>query len=163
MEDVDSEHVGEGGHHLMTEHGDFEILKQSPMLGDNKFKLEIGELDHVLSHPSGLKNVSLAPTVSADGAPSSSPTTLTLYITSMMDFSQGEYEAYASMMAAIKCQDDRAGERGARPEWVWEFWQNDWVFRRESEVWGKFSSIIPCFPPETGFCRMPSTVSQLFA
>jgi hypothetical protein len=41
------------------------------------------------------------------------------------------------MMAAIKCQDDRVGERGARAEWVWEFWQNDWAFRQGSEVWGK--------------------------
>jgi hypothetical protein len=45
----------------------------------------------------------------------------------------------ASMMAAIKCQDDRVG---ARPEWVWEFWQNDWVFRRESEVWGNDNQLI---------------------
>lgn len=41
------------------------------------------------------------------------------------------------MMTSIKCQDDRAGERGARPEWVWEYWQTDWVFRQESEVWGE--------------------------
>ncbi|CAA7259631.1 unnamed protein product [Cyclocybe aegerita] len=99
-------------------HGDFEILKHSPMLGDNKFKLEI------------------APTIPADGSSASSPTTLSLYITSLLlDFAQGDYETHASMMAAIKCQDDRAGERGARPDWVWEYWQNDWVFRRESEVW----------------------------
>jgi len=55
----------------------------------------------------------------------------------MVDLIQDNYEAYASMMAAIKCQDDRAGERGARPEWAWEFWQNNWVFRRGSEVWGE--------------------------
>lgn len=54
----------------------------------------------------------------------------------MMDFA--DYEMSASMMTAIKCQDDRAGERGARAEWVWEFWQNDWVFRQESEVWGEY-------------------------
>lgn len=53
-----------------------------------------------------------------------------------MDFAHADYEMSASMMTAIKCQDDRVGERGARPEWVWEFWQNDWVFREESEVWG---------------------------
>ena len=82
----------------------------------------------------------LAPTLPVDGAPSS-PTTLSIYVTSLMlDFppSQGDYETCASMMAAIKCQDDRVGERGARPEWIWEFWQNDWVFRRESEVWGSY-------------------------
>lgn len=40
------------------------------------------------------------------------------------------------MLAAIKCQDDRVGERGARANWVWEFWQHDWAFRQENEVWG---------------------------
>ena len=55
----------------------------------------------------------------------------------MLEFVQGDYETHASMMAAIKIEDDRVGQRGARPDWVWEFWQNDWVFRRESEVWGK--------------------------
>lgn len=60
----------------------------------------------------------------------------------MVDFTQDEYEAYASMMAAVKCQDDLAGQSGARPEWVWEFWQNDWVFRRGSEVWGEPSKDI---------------------
>ena len=78
----------------------------------------------------------LAPTLPVDGAPPSSPTTLSIYITS--DFPQGDYEICASMMAAIKCQDDRVGERGARAEWIWEFWQNDWVFRREHEVWGRY-------------------------
>ncbi|KAF9534771.1 hypothetical protein CPB83DRAFT_842918 [Crepidotus variabilis] len=108
----------EGSQLLISDHGDFEILKQSPVLGDSKFKLEI------------------APTVPADGSSAQNLTTLSLFITSLMvDFAQDDYEAYASMMAAIKCQDDRAGERGARPEWVWEFWQNDWVFRRGSEVW----------------------------
>ena len=45
----------------------------------------------------------------------------------------------ASMFAAIKCQDDRVGERGARAEWAWECWQNLWVFRQGSEVWGELS------------------------
>ncbi|KAJ7129390.1 hypothetical protein C8R44DRAFT_615450 [Mycena epipterygia] len=85
---------------------DFEILKHSPMIGDDKFKLEIGA--------------------------TSKPSALSIYITSLiLDFAHN-YEMNASMMAAIKCQDDRVG---ARAEWVWEFWQNDWVFRRESEVW----------------------------
>jgi hypothetical protein len=55
----------------------------------------------------------------------------------MVDFAHG-FEMSASMMAAIKCQDDRVGVRGARSEWIWEFWQNDWAFRQESEVWGLF-------------------------
>ena len=70
----------------------------------------------------------------------SSQSFLSLYVTSlMMDYAQGDYETSASMMAGIKCQDDRIGERGARPDWVWEFWQNNWVFRQESEVWGKLT------------------------
>lgn len=65
-----------------------------------------------------------------------------MYITSLaLDFAHPDYEMSASMMAAIKCQDDRSGERGARPEWLWENWQNDWVFRQESEVWGMLINI----------------------
>jgi hypothetical protein len=64
--------------------------------------------------------------------------TLSLFITSLMlEYSHPEFAHSASMMAAIKCQDDRAGERGARANWVWENWQNDWLFRQESEVWGE--------------------------
>lgn len=63
--------------------------------------------------------------------------TLSLYITSlMMEYPQAD-EISASMMVAIKCQDDCVGERGARAEWVWEMWQNDWVYRQEREFWGK--------------------------
>ncbi|KAF9478172.1 hypothetical protein BDN70DRAFT_880338 [Pholiota conissans] len=88
------------------------------MLGDHKYKLEIAPI----------------PLEGEGGANTS--TSLSLYITSLvLDFAQEEHETHASMMAAIKCQDDRIGERGARPEWIWEFWQNDWVFRHESEVW----------------------------
>lgn len=65
------------------------------------------------------------------------PRTLSLYVTSvMLEFAHADYEISASMFAGIKCQDDRAGERGARHDWAWEFWQNDWVFREDSEVWG---------------------------
>jgi hypothetical protein len=77
-------------------------------------------------------DVSIARTASVSGPP-----TLSLYITSLVvDFSQNDYEMSATMMAAIKSQDDKTGERGARAEWVWEVWQNDWIFRQESEVWG---------------------------
>jgi hypothetical protein len=95
---------------------DFDLLKQSPMLGDNKYKLEIA-----LTSPSE----------------ELSKPFLSLYITSLvMDYAHGDFESSATMLAAIKCQSDAIGARGARPEWVWEFWQNDWVFRQESEVWG---------------------------
>jgi hypothetical protein len=63
---------------------------------------------------------------------------LVLFVTSvMLEYAHSDYEISSSMFAGIKCQDDRAGERGARPEWAWEFWQNDWVFREDSEVWGE--------------------------
>ena len=60
----------------------------------------------------------------------------------VLEYAHPEYEMYTSMFAAIKCQEDRAGERGARAEWAWEFWQNDWVFREDSEVWGKRFEIL---------------------
>ena len=68
--------------------------------------------------------------------------TLSLYVTSLMvDFAQPDYELAASVMAGIKCQADRAGERGYPAEWVWDFWQANWVFRQEHEVWGTFNCV----------------------
>lgn len=65
------------------------------------------------------------------------PPALSLYITSLLiDYAHTDYELSASMFAAIKCQDDQVGERGARAEWVWEHWQNSWTFRQGNEVWG---------------------------
>ncbi|TDL29223.1 hypothetical protein BD410DRAFT_709231 [Rickenella mellea] len=94
-----------------------EILKETPILGDQKFKLEVGEI--FIAH----------------AAVGTAAQTLSLYITSLiLDYPHAD-EISASMMAAIKCQDDKVGERGARPDWVWEFWQNEWTFRPESEVW----------------------------
>jgi hypothetical protein len=43
-----------------------------------------------------------------------------------------------TMMAAIKARGDFAGERGARADWVWEFWDQEWTFRKESEFWGEY-------------------------
>ena len=64
--------------------------------------------------------------------------TLSLYVTCLMlDYPNAEYEIAASMLAAIKCQDDRIGERGARADWAWDFWQTEWTFRQDNEVWGK--------------------------
>ncbi|OSD04673.1 hypothetical protein PYCCODRAFT_1363847 [Trametes coccinea BRFM310] len=106
---------------------DFEILKESPELGDSKFKLEISA-----TH--------MNETVESDGASipavRAEPPRLCLHITCLpIAYTHPEYETSASMFAAIKCQDDRAGERGARAEWVWEHWQNNWTFRLDSEVW----------------------------
>ncbi|KAF7798358.1 hypothetical protein EIP86_009579 [Pleurotus ostreatoroseus] len=102
---------------------EFEVLKESHLLGDGKFRLGIAKSstsEH--SDPSSPQRTQ--------------PTTLSLYVTSvMLEYAHTDYEIYTSMFAGIKCQDDRAGERGARPEWVWEFWQNEWTFREDSEVW----------------------------
>ncbi|EKM80004.1 hypothetical protein AGABI1DRAFT_120042 [Agaricus bisporus var. burnettii JB137-S8] len=96
---------------------EFDILKQSHIMGD-KFKLEI------------------ARTVHGEETLSPPRQTLSLYITPlMMDFAQADYEVPASMMAAVRYQDNRVGERGFRAGWVWQFWQHDWVFRQENEVW----------------------------
>ncbi|TFK28868.1 hypothetical protein FA15DRAFT_664954 [Coprinopsis marcescibilis] len=104
---------GEGQNTLTAD--DFDLLKQSPLLGDNKYKLEVA-----LTSPSEGAGRSL----------------LSLYLTSLcMDYPHRDMETPATMMAGIKSQEDRLGERGARPDWIWEFWQNDWVFRQESEVW----------------------------
>ncbi|KAJ3568828.1 hypothetical protein NP233_g5455 [Leucocoprinus birnbaumii] len=97
---------------------EFEVLRQSPIMGD-KFKLEIActpQSEETLNPPRQ---------------------TLSLYLTSlMMDFPQsGEYEMAASMMVAIRYLDSRIGDRGLRADWAWQFWQHDWVFRQESEVW----------------------------
>lgn len=58
-------------------------------------------------------------------ATQSSAQTLSLYITSLMlDFPDTDIDTSASMMTAIKCQDDQVGERGARADFVWELWQD---------------------------------------
>jgi hypothetical protein len=53
----------------------------------------------------------------------------------MLDDPNAEFEISASMLAAIKCQDDRVGERGARADWAWDTWQTEWTFRQDNEVW----------------------------
>lgn len=111
---------GLGEEAIEEESSDFEILKQSPVLGDSKFKLEIA---------------CVQPNEGAADTSTTKPR-LSLYITSLMvDFAHADYESSASMMTAIKCQADRVGERGAPAEWVWEFWQMDWTFRQGHEVW----------------------------
>lgn len=69
------------------------------------------------------------------------PPSLSLYVASvMLEYAHADYEICSSMFAGIKCQEDRGGERGARADWVWEYWQNDWVYREDSEVWGMSSN-----------------------
>ncbi|KAI0089090.1 hypothetical protein BDY19DRAFT_993323 [Irpex rosettiformis] len=105
----------------------FDVLTEEPMLADGKFKLEIGKK----SSPDPVETTNNEPSVIR-----AQPPTLSLYVVSvMLEYAHADYEISSSMFAGIKCQDDCAGERGARPEWAWEFWQNDWVFREDSEVW----------------------------
>ena len=59
----------------------------------------------------------------------------------VIGYSHNDYEVSATVLAAIKTNNSKAGERGARTEWVWKEWQNDWTFRQESEVWGEARSI----------------------
>ncbi|KIK67825.1 hypothetical protein GYMLUDRAFT_155333 [Collybiopsis luxurians FD-317 M1] len=103
-----------------TEAEDFDLLKHSPVIGDGKFKLEIAR-----TTPVSTSSKSLASPIPR----------LSLYITPLnLEFAHPQYELSATMMAGIKCQDDKAGERGARADWPFEVW-DDWVFRTDNEVW----------------------------
>lgn len=58
---------------------------------------------------------------------------LLLCITSLMIDLVQEYNV--TMLAAVRVEDDRGGEHGARANWHWGYWE-DWRFRQDSEVWG---------------------------
>jgi len=123
------------------------ILKEAPVIGDGKFKLEIGrtssaeESSASNSLPVATDSAQSIPLLnalgsSASSAPPNPNTTLSLFLTSMqLDWNHGSYEVAATLMAGIKCSEDRPGERGARSEWVWEAWR-DWIFCKGSEFWG---------------------------
>ena len=107
----------------------FEVLSQSPLLGDGKFKLEIGA--RPAFHEKSI------PGVTFFQARTPGAQTLSLYVTSLVvGYSNNNYEVSATVLAAIKTNNNKVGERG-RTEWVWKEWQNDWTFRQESEVWGE--------------------------
>jgi hypothetical protein len=53
----------------------------------------------------------------------------------MLEYPNAEDEISASMLAGIKCQDDRVSERGMRADWAWDTWQTEWTFRQDNEVW----------------------------
>ena len=82
-----------------------------------------------------LESFSARTTIDAEEATATQ--TLSLYVTCLMldDYPSAEHEISASMLAAIKCQDDRVGERGARADWAWDIWQTEWTFRQDNEVW----------------------------
>ena len=124
---------------------DFEVLRDSPEIADGKFKLEIGAWHAYLAHSSLTYALTahIAKTNTNDDEETANPATptqaqtLSIYITSLtVGLAHTDYEMSTSMFAAIKSQDDRAGERGARAHWAWEYWQDSWVFRQGSEVWG---------------------------
>ncbi|KAG9122673.1 hypothetical protein FRC07_000854 [Ceratobasidium sp. 392] len=102
-----------------------ELLRESPIIGDGKFKLEV-----CASYtPTDLE--SAVDTVGSAGA------RLSVFVTSLMlDYApHTNIELCTTMMAAVKVRGDLAGERGARADWLWEFWDQDWTFRKESEFW----------------------------
>ena len=107
----------------------FEVLSQSPLLGDGKFKLEIGTRPVLYEKA--------IPGITSIQARTPGAQTLSLYVTSLVvGYSHKNYEVSATVLAAIKTNNSKVGERGLT-EWVWKEWQNDWTFRQESEVWGK--------------------------
>ena len=113
----------------------FDILKESPMLGDGKYKLEIGKSQTTCLLFRSQRDYLARTSPDAEVTTTQLPT-LSLYVTSpMLDYANAEYEISASMLAAIKCQDDRVGERSAKADWAWETWQTEWTFRQDNEVW----------------------------
>ncbi|CAE6449682.1 unnamed protein product [Rhizoctonia solani] len=102
-----------------------ELLRESPIIGDGKFKLEA-----CASCAPNRSDTSQDPTGPSDAR-------LSVFVTSLMlDYApHTDTELCTTMMAAIKVRGDFAGERGARADWVWEFWDQEWTFRKESEFW----------------------------
>ena len=133
MEDSGRDETPEG--RIGPDRDEFEILRESPMLGDGKYKLEIGTKQ---TTPLSFRSQQgyLARTPPDAEIPTTQLPTLSLFVTSLMlDYANAEYEISASMLAAVKCQDDRVGERGARADWAWDTWQTEWTFRQDNEVW----------------------------
>ncbi|SRR6266403_563151 len=89
--------------------------------------------------------------------------TLSLYVTCLMlDDPNAEYEISASMLAAIKCQEDRVGERGARADWAWDTWQTEWTFRQDNEVWRESITATYIRPSQSSTeCALPSLSTLL--
>lgn len=133
VEDNGQEETSEG------DRDEFEILRESPMLGDGKYKLEIGTKQAAFLLSLSQRSYLARTPTDAETATTQLPT-LSLFVTSLMlDYANAEYEVSASMLAAIKCQDDRVGERGARADWAWDTWQTEWTFRQDNEVWREHS------------------------
>ncbi|GJJ07522.1 hypothetical protein Clacol_001724 [Clathrus columnatus] len=109
-----------------VEEHEHEILRESPIIGDGKFKLEIARStpdDFALSlhtkHPSSSTEESYTHTLS-------------LFLTSLIV----DIEYDVTIMVAIQTISDKGIEPGgAHLNWVWEHWQQNWKFCQGSEVW----------------------------
>ncbi|KZT57118.1 hypothetical protein CALCODRAFT_470196 [Calocera cornea HHB12733] len=110
----------------------FEILREHPSIGDGKFILEIARTGPEPRMPTTPLEAPVRP---ASQSSRLGPQTLSLYITSLMDHSNMDSEMSASLLVAIKCVDERGSERGVPAEWLWESWEQNWCFRKESEFW----------------------------
>ncbi|GAB1519148.1 hypothetical protein RhiTH_002214 [Rhizoctonia solani] len=113
-------HLDDGSNHSVPE-----LLRESPIIGDGKFKLEVCA-----------SCAPARPDIPQDSTGPVDPR-LSAFVTSLMlDYApHTDTELCTTMMAAIKVRGDLAGERGARADWVWEFWDQEWTFRKENEFW----------------------------
>jgi len=100
-----------------------EVLKDSPDMAEGKFKVEI-----VVA----LSNEAKPTPAETGGLNNPEKSRLLLCITSLMIDLVQEYNV--TMLAAVRVEDDRGGEHGARADWHWNYWE-DWRFRQDSEVW----------------------------
>lgn len=113
-----------------------QILRETPLVGDGKFKLEISRIlavEEITSTSSVNDQNQESNTIPTESGPSR--TALSLSLTSLQLDLPSEEEIGTTIMVGIKPSKDIAGQRGARHEWVWETW-DDFVFRRGSEFWG---------------------------
>ena len=118
------------------------VLRETPMVGDGKFKLEISravmdDATSITSTPAHPNDAAIAQPISiiVESETRAQPA-LSLCLTSLQLDYDPECEIATTIMAGIKCNSDFTGQRGARTEWVWEVWE-DFVFRKGSEFWGE--------------------------
>ncbi|KZO96303.1 hypothetical protein CALVIDRAFT_564170 [Calocera viscosa TUFC12733] len=131
-ETIENSDAQDGSVERAHEDEPFDILREHPSIGDGKFILEIARTPPEPRMPTTPVE---GPARAPSGAGRLSPQTLSLYITSLMDHSNMDSEMSASLLVAIKCVDERGSERGSPAEWVWENWEQNWCFRKESEFW----------------------------
>jgi hypothetical protein len=95
----------------------FDLLKEEPLPGDGKIKLEIGNTYH---NPLLLILANHSQTDTPVIKTQSQIPSLVLFVTSvMLEYAHSDSEISSSMSRFARM--DCTGERGARPEWAWEF------------------------------------------